>query len=228
MSSGSVARDSPGSCRRPRPCGRTATHALSPRKSRCWKPRRTKSSPTKPSGTAPSATTSGRLRRRPWWKLSPAASPPKRIGVEFSSFSLHFQRLTGERVDIEPALYQLRRRKDPDELARLRKAIAGLRKMYALARQIIEPGITELEVFNRLQAAAVDEIGEKMSDHPTATTSPAALGADRPAAAARHRTASFTSSISAPPAAATLRIPAGPSPSTRSRPTSSRRRGRTS
>src|SRR5436190_8099537 len=32
---------------------------------------------------------------------------PKRIGVEFSSFSLHFQPLTGERVDIEPVLYRL-------------------------------------------------------------------------------------------------------------------------
>ena len=89
-----------------------------------------------------------------------------RIGVEFSSFSLHFQALTGERVDIEPVLYRLRRRKDADELARLKKAIAACGKMYALARQIIEPGIAELEVFNRLQAAAVDEIGEKMSDHP--------------------------------------------------------------
>ena len=90
----------------------------------------------------------------------------KRIGVEFSSFSLHFQALTGERVDVEPALYRLRRRKDPDELARLRRAIAACGKMYALAREIIKPGISELEVFNRLQAAAVDEIGEKMSDHP--------------------------------------------------------------
>src|SRR4029453_16077587 len=34
--------------------------------------------------------------------------PLKRIGVEFSSFSLHFQSLTGERVDIEPVLYRLR------------------------------------------------------------------------------------------------------------------------
>jgi Xaa-Pro aminopeptidase len=92
--------------------------------------------------------------------------PLKRIGVEFSSFSLHFQPLTGERVDIEPVLYRLRRRKDADEMARLKKAIAACGKMYALARQIIEPGIAELEVFNRLQAVAVDEIGEKMSDHP--------------------------------------------------------------
>src|SRR5689334_15610343 len=89
----------------------------------------------------------------------------KRIGVEFSCFTSHLAALPGERVDIEPTIYRLRRRKDPDELARIKKAIAGTRKMYGLARQIIEPGITEIEVFNRLQAAAVEEFGEMIVDH---------------------------------------------------------------
>ena len=74
-----------------------------------------------------------------------------------------WRRCPGERVDIEPTLYRLRRRKDADELARIRKAIAGTGKMYALARQIIEPGITEIEVFNRLQSAAVEEFGEMLT-----------------------------------------------------------------
>jgi Xaa-Pro dipeptidase len=87
----------------------------------------------------------------------------RRIGVEFSCFTQHLAALPGERVDIEPTLYRLRRRKDSDELARIRKAIAGTEKMYALAREIIEPGITEIEVFNRLQAAAVEEYGEMLT-----------------------------------------------------------------
>jgi Xaa-Pro dipeptidase len=87
----------------------------------------------------------------------------KRVGVEFSCFTTHLAALPGERVDIEPTLYRLRRRKDADELARIRKAIAGTGKMYALARQIIEPGITEIEVFNRLQAIAVEEFGEMLT-----------------------------------------------------------------
>jgi Xaa-Pro dipeptidase len=87
----------------------------------------------------------------------------KRIGVEFSCFTSYLAGLAGERVDIEPTLYRLRRRKDSDELARIRKAIAGTRKMYEVAREIIEPGITEIEVFNRLQAAAVEEFGEMMT-----------------------------------------------------------------
>ena len=88
---------------------------------------------------------------------------PRRIGVEFSGFTSHLAAFPGERVDIEPTLYQLRRRKDTDELARIRKAIAGTEKMYQLAREIIEPGITEIEVFNRLQAVAVEEYGEMLT-----------------------------------------------------------------
>jgi Xaa-Pro aminopeptidase len=90
-------------------------------------------------------------------------APIRRLGVEFSCFTSHLAALSDDRVDIEPTLYRLRRRKDPDELARIRKAIAGTQKMYELARQIIEPGITEIDVFNRLQSAAVEEFGEPMT-----------------------------------------------------------------
>lgn len=88
---------------------------------------------------------------------------PKRVGVEFSSFGLHLAAIPGEKIDIEPTLYRFRRKKDADELARLKKAIAGTEKMYTLAREIIAPGITEIEVFNRLQAAAVEEFGEALT-----------------------------------------------------------------
>ncbi|MBI2826721.1 MAG: aminopeptidase P family protein [Planctomycetia bacterium] len=89
---------------------------------------------------------------------------PRRVGVEFSCHSPHLAaRLNAETIDIEPDVYYLRRRKDPDELARLKKAIAGTGAMYARAREIIEPGITEIEVFNQLQAAAVREFGEMLT-----------------------------------------------------------------
>src|SRR5688500_1453222 len=96
-------------------------------------------------------------------KALAGGTTPKRIGVEFSSFGPHYAALAGERIDIEPTLYRLRRKKDPDELARIKKAIAGTGKMYALARQISEPGITEIAVFNRLQSAAVEEFGEMLT-----------------------------------------------------------------
>ena len=66
-------------------------------------------------------------------------------------------------VDIEPEILKLRRRKDPDEIAMIRHAIGGTEAMYARARKIIEPGITELRVFNELQTAAVDAIGEPLT-----------------------------------------------------------------
>lgn len=88
----------------------------------------------------------------------------KRIGVEFSCFTPHLSEALGATlVDIEADLYYLRRRKEPDELARLKKAIAATGKMYERARQIIEPGINELDVFNQLQATAVLEFGEPLT-----------------------------------------------------------------
>lgn len=66
-------------------------------------------------------------------------------------------------VDIEAEILQLRRRKDSDEVAMICHAIGGTDAMYARAREIIEPGINELHVFNELQAAAVTAIGEPLT-----------------------------------------------------------------
>jgi Xaa-Pro aminopeptidase len=90
-------------------------------------------------------------------------TPFARIGVEYSTFSKHYEGLTREVDDIEPDLYRFRRRKDPDELARLRKAIAATGKMYDRARRILKPGLNELDMFNELQAAAVLECGEMLT-----------------------------------------------------------------
>lgn len=89
---------------------------------------------------------------------------PRRLGVEFSSFGPHLaQAWTAELADIEPDLYRLRRHKEADELAKLNKAIAATGKMYAVARQMVWPGVHELDVFNELQAAANREFGEMMT-----------------------------------------------------------------
>ena len=97
----------------------------------------------------------------------------QRIGVEFSAFGPYLaEQIKAELFDVEPELYRLRRFKHPDELARLKKAIAGTGAMYAKAREIIEAGISELEVFNQLQAAAVREFGEM----PTGTGNDYACG----------------------------------------------------
>ncbi len=97
-------------------------------------------------------------------------TPPaaQRTAVEFSSCPPVLRETIdsknrGELVDIESALWQRRRNKDPDELAMIRRAIRCTEAMYARARAIIEPGISELEVFNQLHAAAVEIAGEPLT-----------------------------------------------------------------
>ncbi len=88
----------------------------------------------------------------------------QRIAFEYSAY---WQYLTpvhqAETVDIEPQLLRMRRRKSADELAKLRMAIHGTEIMYQVARQIIRPGISELEVYNHLQTAANEAFGEPMT-----------------------------------------------------------------
>ncbi len=90
----------------------------------------------------------------------------RRVGVEFSTCSPAVVARLGagvELVDIEPSLYRMRRKKDPDELAKLKVAIAGTAAMHARAREIIAPGVNELIVFSELQAAAVRTYGEMLT-----------------------------------------------------------------
>jgi Xaa-Pro aminopeptidase len=90
-------------------------------------------------------------------------APLPRLGVEFSTYSQHYAGLANEVIDLEPELYRLRRKKAPDELARLKQAIAATERMYATARAILKPGLSELEMFNTLQAVAVETCGEMLT-----------------------------------------------------------------
>ncbi len=84
----------------------------------------------------------------------------ERVGVEYSQFPLHLSRqLSAELVDIEPSLFQLRRRKDADELAAIQKAIAPRRRCIPRPGNH-SAGISELKCFNTLQATAVETLGE--------------------------------------------------------------------
>lgn len=89
------------------------------------------------------------------------------VGVEGSAAGLHLRPLRSVTqctlVDLEPGLWHCRRRKDPDELQMIRRAIDCTEAMYNRAREIIRPGITELDVYNQLHAAAVEVAGEPLS-----------------------------------------------------------------
>ena len=101
--------------------------------------------------------------------LADALTPRQtsRTAIEFSVCGPHARSITGDNpnsiVDLDAELWRLRRRKDPDELAMIRRAIDCTAAMYQRARDIIEPGITELEVFNQLHAAAVEVAAEPLT-----------------------------------------------------------------
>jgi Xaa-Pro aminopeptidase len=96
--------------------------------------------------------------------LAAVPKPPKRFAAELSAFN-PFACFPWDRasVDIEPILFDLRRRKDPDELRMLGRANEANRAMYERARQIITPGILELDVYNELHRTAVMTLGEPLT-----------------------------------------------------------------
>jgi Xaa-Pro dipeptidase len=98
------------------------------------------------------------------WLAGRAA--PGRVAVEFSACCPHVTRLFpgAELVDVDPLLWDLRRSKDADELALLRRAINATGAMYRTARAMIAPGVSELAVFSALQGAAVEACGEMLTD----------------------------------------------------------------
>src|SRR4051812_10447892 len=80
----------------------------------------------------------------------------KRVGIDASHVTAHFARLCEAAVEpIDSMLFQLRRQKDPDELALITEAVCAAEAMYDHARKIIEPGIAELEAFTQLHQVAV-------------------------------------------------------------------------
>ena len=94
-----------------------------------------------------------------------ARGRPGRVGVEFSACPPHVTRRLepATLVDVDADLLRLRRHKDPDELAVLRRAIAATGAMVEAARGTIRPGVSELDVFSALQAAAVAACSEMLT-----------------------------------------------------------------
>ncbi len=86
-----------------------------------------------------------------------------RLGVEFSSCGRHGGDVRKKSSISNQPCMSFAAVKTPTQLARIRKAIAGTEKMYRRAREIMRPGITEIGMFNQLQAVAVDVFGEMLT-----------------------------------------------------------------
>jgi Xaa-Pro aminopeptidase len=94
----------------------------------------------------------------------------QRVGFDTSAVAAHLLRSVPQARLLDDAIWQMRRTKDFDEVALMRRAAACTEAMYRRAREIIEPGISEIRVYCELQQIAV-----QIADEPL---SPAYLGND--------------------------------------------------
>ena len=98
-------------------------------------------------------------------RLITSAGMAKRVGIEGTTAGPILLTALGDPVAtcLESELWQMRRSKLPDELELMKRATDATTAMYDAAKEVIQPGADELTVFNRLQAAAVKELGEMLT-----------------------------------------------------------------
>jgi Xaa-Pro aminopeptidase len=95
-----------------------------------------------------------------------ASMPGQRLGIELAGVpagvveGLRAARPGLEIVDISPIIRPLRRSKDSDELAAIRRAIHAGEAAHAAALAELKPGMTELDAYQVVQRAAIAALGE--------------------------------------------------------------------
>lgn len=68
------------------------------------------------------------------------------------------------RADICEILRQMRRAKDADEVALIRRAVFGAEAAYAKAREILAHGVSEIHIYAQMLAAATEAVGEPVGE----------------------------------------------------------------
>ena len=92
----------------------------------------------------------------------------QRVGVELSGVpagvveGLKAARPGVEIVDISPVIRPLRRAKDADEVATLKRAMRAGEAAHVAALKEMKPGMTELDAYLVVQNAAMKELGERV------------------------------------------------------------------
>lgn len=96
--------------------------------------------------------------------IRPMIKQPKRVACEFETFSPYLCLAWNvPLVEIDGIVFELRRRKDADELRMLARANEANRAMYEHGRRIVRPGVNELDIYSELQAVAVRTLGEPLT-----------------------------------------------------------------
>lgn len=97
-----------------------------------------------------------------------AGIPGQRAGVECGSVpagvieGLRSARPGLSVADLDPIIRPLRRSKDADEIAVLRRSMRAGEAAHAAALAEVEPGMTELDAYRIVQNAAMKELGEQV------------------------------------------------------------------
>lgn len=94
------------------------------------------------------------------WDLLGLDRERHRADMEADSLSIGHPPDDGTTVDLGTLIRMLRREKQPDEIALLRRCMQAGDAGHARARELIRPGITELELYREIQSAAVAAAGE--------------------------------------------------------------------
>ena len=94
--------------------------------------------------------------------LRPHLKGVRRIGCDQASQPWLLEEY--EIRDLTGALLALRRTKDPDEVELLKVAISACDAAYARAKEILAPGLTEVELYALMYAAAVQAVGESITE----------------------------------------------------------------
>jgi Xaa-Pro aminopeptidase len=95
-----------------------------------------------------------------------ASVPGSRVGVELAGVpagiveGLRATRPGLEILDIGPLIRPLRRSKDPDEIATLRRSMRAGEAAQAAALARVQPGMTELDAYVIVRSAAEESLGE--------------------------------------------------------------------
>lgn len=83
----------------------------------------------------------------------PAAFEFEHVGYDLGRAIQNFSRYRS--ANLSPYLYELRRRKDPDEIECIRATIALVEAAYAAVKERLEPGLAEYEAYLIIQEAMV-------------------------------------------------------------------------
>jgi Xaa-Pro aminopeptidase len=95
-----------------------------------------------------------------------AKIPGKRIGIELAAVpagiieGVRSARPGLEIVDIGPTIRTIRRSKDSDEIAAIRRSVHAGEMAHAAAMMNMKPGMTELDAYLIVQNAAIEALGE--------------------------------------------------------------------